>query len=203
MTTGSRLLLAINCQLDSSYANRHILTDLYRGRFPDIVFVVGNTCRIDELFPTVVSSKSPGTSVPCACATARVAPHPAEIHFLHPRLVAVSAISQAYEGVLFVEDDCLLSPHITAEELATDLETCDAVTAPLRPCFPDDEWLWAGHGCGYPAFLPVADQFHTERVARNWRELNSHYRSLPAMSPLAGGMSDWLLLRSKDRKSVV
>ena len=139
----SRVLVAINCQSDFSYQNRELLQSLYGDRFDDLAFVVNDSCLTDKNVTNIVSHWRPAPLGPdnrCLCCPASVGDHTIGIHTFHPRLQYVAERANDYEFVLFVEDDCVLSPRLNAKRVqelcALTTPSCPAYGLAIRPMRP-------------------------------------------------------------------
>jgi hypothetical protein len=194
--------LVVNCQLPRSYDNRRLLGALYGGRFPRMAFGVGPDVEPDPRFPTIVSRWRPRRYLhhQCGACPPDYWRHPAGVHQLHPRLVAI-AESDALDGadwLLFVEDDCLLGPHVTPAGLAARAGDAEVVIPPLWFCDRDDDsWLWPAHPTGYAAFDEdgVADRLDRDRLMAHWEAYSGRPAPPVLYTPLFGGFVDWILIR--------
>lgn len=54
-----RVLLVVNFTLDAAYRNRHLLAELYAGRFDGMLFSVSRTCVPDPAYANCVQSWVP------------------------------------------------------------------------------------------------------------------------------------------------
>jgi hypothetical protein len=194
--TGGRVILALNCQRPASYGNRGVLRALYGARFPEHVFLVGPGCVADPGYPTLRVPFEPWIPGPCP-ACPGLAPHAAGIHHLHPRLAAVAGLVGERDHVLFVEDDCVLSPRWTEAAVRARGDAADAWAGPLWWCDPEDDrgWCWPGHATGFAAFGRVDAAFDGARLARHWREVSGQELPPRLDVPLFGGFVDCLVLR--------
>ncbi len=207
----SSVAVVINFQIARSRANREILRALYGERFPKLGFCVGpdldSGADVDldagSEPDTIVSSWRPTRLLhhQCGACPAEYSRHPAGIHQLHPRLVAI-AESPWIEGadwLLFVEDDCLLGPHVTPETLVERAGDAEVVLSPVWLCDRDDDdaWLWPWHPTGYPAFTEpgVADRLDRDRLLAHWEAYSGHPAPPLLYTPLFGAFADWILIR--------
>lgn len=192
--------LIVNCQLPRSRANRGLLRTLYGERFPNLAFCVGP--EGDSEPDTIVSPWRPTRYLhhQCGACPPEYSRHPAGIHHLHARLVAIaeSPFLARADWLLFVEDDCLIGPHVTPETLAENAGDAEVVLSPVWYCDRDDDsWLWPWHPTGYEAFNApgVADRFDRQRLLDHW-EASSGQPAPPILyTPLFGAFVDWILIR--------
>lgn len=194
------VLLVVNCQRDASYGNRRLLTRLYGPRFGALVFSVGGGCAVDRDYPTIVTDWAPTlTDNQCAACPAGQdwGRHPAGIHHFHPRLVQIARIAEGYDYILFVEDDCLLSPRVDPSWVRRGLAEADALIAYVDSCDRDDRrWSWGRHPTGYEAFDRVADRFDRRRLLRHYAERTGLPAPPVSYVPLFSGYSDALAFRA-------
>jgi hypothetical protein len=87
------VLLVVNCALDSSYENRHVLRAMYEARFDRLVFTVSSTCAPDADFDTVAQTWEPPEVPACVCHNAELGPHGALRHSFHTRLIEVAELA--------------------------------------------------------------------------------------------------------------
>jgi len=193
-----RTLLVVNCALDASYENRALLAELYGRNFTDIAFAISPTCRPDPAFRNIPQSWIPPVDdAACLCGNPALGRHPAVRHSFHPRLIDVAAIAGEFACVLFTEDDCLVSPRLTADRLGNWCEQFDCVAPPISYCpRHDPAWMWTDHDSVFPRFAEVAGHFSGPRLATNWIR---YHGAMPAERPdlpLFRGFVDWLVLRA-------
>lgn len=195
----SDTLLVINCQRDPSYGNRRILTRLYGDRFPELAFSVGASCPVDPAYRTIVTRwQTAQRDNQCACCPASEAwgRHPAGIHHFHPRLAEIARQAEGYEAILFVEDDCLLSPRIDPAWVREHLADADALIQSIAYCDRDDRsWLWSRHPTGYETFDRLSDRFDRRRMLRHYAERTGLPPPPVAYVPLFSGYADALAFR--------
>lgn len=196
----SSVLLVANCQLPQSGANRGLLRSLYGERFPNLAFCVGP--EGDRAPDTIVSPWRPTRLLhhQCGACPPEYSRHPAGIHQLHPRLVAIaeSPLIEGADWLLFVEDDCLLGPHVTPESLAAGAGNAEVVLSEVWLCDRDDDsWLWPWHPTGYEAFNApgVADRLDRERMLAHWGAHSGQPAPPVLYTPLFGAFVDWILIR--------
>ncbi|MCH5376862.1 MAG: hypothetical protein JJ992_23085 [Planctomycetes bacterium] len=132
------VLLIVNCALDSSYANRHVLTRMYGQRFDAIVFTVSATCTRDPRFPTIAQGWDPPARPQCICLSDELGEHGALRHSFHPRLLATATVAARYDYVMMTEDDCVISPHWDSHTVRSRCGGWDAISPPIQPCRRDD-----------------------------------------------------------------
>lgn len=200
------MALAVNCQLPRSHGNRDVLRALYGDRFPRMAFCVGPDSapdfHPDPECPTIQSPWRPSRFLQhqCGACPPEYSRHPAGVHLLHPRLVAIaeSPLIDDADWLLFVEDDCLLGPHVTPQTLATRAGDAEIVLPPLWFCDRDDDnWLWPSHPTGYAAFAEtgVADRIDRGRLLSHWETYSGHPAPPVLYTPLFGAFVDWILIR--------
>lgn len=196
---GGGVLLVVNCALDASYANRHVLRDMYEGMFDEVAFAVSPTCSIDDEFNNIVQSWDPSQlQNSCPCGTPALGEHSTSIHSFHPRLVDVQPIARPYEFLVFSEDDCVVSPRLDATRIREKCGRYDAYMNELEYCGRDNtRWIWTQHETGYPSFDAVAAQFDRERLLGNFRA----HRAVAALrdvgTPMFYGFVDFFVLRTQ------
>jgi hypothetical protein len=190
---GRGVLLIVNCALDSSYRNRHVLQAIYGNRFDELVFTVSETCPTDPLFATVAQADPSPAGPPCICCNDELGPHGALRHSFHWRLLAAEAIAAEFDHVVFAEDDCLISPQWDADRVRRLGAVWDAWAPPIRPCSRDQsDWVWSRHAAGYPAFDAVAHGLDHVRLAAHGAQYGDGHR--PGMAPVMFyGFSDFLV----------
>lgn len=189
-----RVLLIVNCALDSSYNNRHVLDAMYRDRFDELVFTVSATCGNDPRFPTIAQRWEPPRLPACICSNAELGEHGALRHSFHTRLLAAASLAADFDYVMFAEDDCVISPRWDSRTVRKRCEGWDALAPTIRPCRRDDtSWVWAQHGAGYPAFDAVADRLDHGQLAANWHRYGGMELE-PAAEPIMFlGFCDWFI----------
>jgi hypothetical protein len=194
------VLLVVNCQRDASYGNRHVLTALYGDRFPEIAFTVGASCSIDNAFRTIVTDWEPSlVDNQCACCPASHpwGRHPAGLHHFHPRLARLASLLDDYNYLVFVEDDCILSPRVDPEWVRSRCSGVDALVVHLVFCDRDGRsWLWGRHPTGYEAFDRVAQRFDRRRLLRHYAELTGLPAPPVAYVPMYSACSDGYIFRT-------
>lgn len=193
----AKVLLVVNCALDYSYANRHVLFELYRDRFDELVFAVSPSCDLDSRYRHVVQSwVPPPLEGLCWCADAPKFTHPALLHSFHPRLVDVAWMSHDFDYVLFTEDDCLLPPHSNSRSVHDACSGFDAVAPPIYYCPPDNEhWVWTPHPSVYPAFRRHQPVLNGERLRSNARIYGLDAIPPGDHCPMFNSFCDWLVFR--------
>ena len=188
------VLLVVNCALDSSYENRHVLDRMYRGRFDRVLFAVSPTCRPDEGFDTVVQSWEPPGTPACVCYNAELGPHGALRHSFHPRLVELAEVAAEFDFVVFTEDDCVISPSVDADWVHQRCGESDCVVPPIWHCDRSNTgWVWTQHGAGYPAFDAVSRLFDRRRMISNWTAYGGGPLPEEDGPPMFFGFADWLV----------
>ena len=193
------VLLVVNCQPPASYRNRRLLASLYGDRFPHVLFSVGEDCP-DE--PGLACLATPRPLLPidnlCACCDPASDPHPSGRHATHPRVVNIAsyAVSRGFSVVLFVEDDCLLSPRLDPSSLLSRLAGLDALIPYLGFCDRESaSWVWTRHPSGYPAYDASCRSLDRPRLLRNWSSYSGQVAPPIAYTPLFGGFVDVLAFR--------
>lgn len=195
------VLLVLNCQQDLSYGNRHVLSALYGGRFPELAFAIGATCPPDVAFRNIATAWEPRLREnTCACCDLADGRHPAGIHVTQPRLVEVARAAEAegFEYVVFAEDDCVLSPRLDPAEVRRRFAAtgAEAIVPSLWFCDRDDDsWCWTRHPTGYPALDAVAERFDRRRLLRHWATFAGTPAPPVHYVPMFGGFVDWLAFR--------
>lgn len=195
-----RTLLVVNCALDGSYANRGLLHELYRPKFPDIAFTISPTCVADPAYWNIRQSWIPPIDdATCLCGNPALGTHPAVLHSFHPRLVDVANVCHEFDYVVFTEDDCLLSPRIGGERLRQWSDDFDCVVPPIFPCSRErTNWMWTSHSAVFPKFAEIAGHFDGARLVEHWHLYRGEdAAALPPSPelPLFCGFADWLALR--------
>lgn len=173
MTARTRLI--INCPHDASYRNRGLLRELYAARFEDVAFFVGPECATDPDFPTFVQTRElPRLPQDCLCGSTAYGPHAVTRHITHPRLAEMAEAVSDCDYVVFLEDDCLLSPEISGASIDKRWPGCDIIMPPIQPCpRSHTEWVWTQHSSGYLAFDRAAREGITARTRENWRRYSA------------------------------
>ncbi len=193
-----RTLLVINCALDESYANRSLLHGLYGPQFADIAFAISPTCEPDPSYRNIIQTWiPPAGDAGCLCGNAALGPHPAVVHSTVPRWIEAAAVCDGFDCVVFTEDDCLLSPRLTASSLRSWFEEFDCVAPPISYCFREmTSWMWASHDSVFPKFAQVASYFRGDRLATNWVRYRGAVPPEQPRLPLFYGFVDWLAMRT-------
>jgi hypothetical protein len=192
------VLLVVNCALDSSYQNRHVLRELYGGRFERIVFTVSRRCAPDDAFPTVVQSWEPPGEPACVCFNEELGPHGAIRHSFHPRLAEVAELVEGYDFLVFTEDDCVVSPYVSSDWVRERCGSLDCMAPPIWHCDRSNtDWVWTQHGTGYPAFDAASGRFDRRRLADHWTAYGGGPLPDEPGPPMFYGFCDWLVLRSE------
>jgi hypothetical protein len=200
------VLLVINCQEDASYQNRQLLHSLYSDRF-DVAFLVNRSCPTDERYTTIVSDWQPAPLDPdnrCLCVNPSLGVHAIGVHTFHPRLKAVAETANRYEFVVFVEDDCLLSPRVNPvriQQLCADYEAllleiwlCDPVNAP---------WIWNPFAGRYSEREDVKKYFDVSRLRQHWRDFSGNILPDQSGVPMFAGFSDIFILRTSLLREII
>lgn len=198
-------LLVINCQENRSYNNRKVLLALYGDRFPNIVFTVGASCAIDPDVHTLACSwEYRLKDNVCACCDPNMDPHASGRHATHPRLVEVAKQAREFETIVFIEDDCVLSPKIDPDAIRERLGSNDALIPYVGFCDRDStSWIWTRHATGYSAFDEAACKFDRARLLRHWSEHSGQIAPPVLYTPMFGGFVDILVLRVKTLLAMV
>jgi|SRR5665213_1797238 len=194
-----RVLLAVNCQLDSSYQNREVLQSLYGDRFDAIAFVVNHSCATDKHYTNIISYWEPaplGADNRCLCGNPFYGDHSIGVHTFHPRLQYVADNAEDYEFVLFVEDDCVLSPRVTANRVQELCANYDAVLPGIWLCNPtDSSWVWNRRVERYSNREGVKKYFDAARLREHWRNFSgAPFPPQPGV-PMFAGFADFFILR--------
>ncbi|MCY2992434.1 MAG: hypothetical protein NTY19_31825 [Planctomycetota bacterium] len=192
-----RVLLVLNCAADASYANRSVLGTLYRGRFDRVAFAVSATCPLDAACWNIVASWSPPPDGPeCICGTGVLGRHLALQHCFHPRLIDIAQTDEGFEFVVFTEDDCLLSPTIDAAAVRRRCAGLEALTPPIFYCSREtQDWVWAHHATGYPAYLAATRDWSREQLLRNWAGYGGQPLLDAPPQPMFFGFADCAVFR--------
>jgi hypothetical protein len=155
---------------------------------------------VDPEYPTIVTDWSPARrDNQCACCPASEpwGRHPAGIHHFHPRLVQIARYAQNFEFIVFVEDDCLLSPRIDPKWVRQRLADAEALIAYVDFCDRDDRrWSWGRHETGYEAFDPVSERFDRRRLLDHHADRTGLPAPPVAYVPLFSGYCDALAFRA-------
>ncbi len=197
------VLLAINCQEDKLYAYRHLIAEMYAGRFDELAFVVNETCEPDPAFANVVATWKPPPYCPareCPCNDPYYGRHADGVHSKHPRLAELAAHSGGFDAVLFADTDCVLSPSLDSSAVLGMLEGVDVVMPPIeyRPR-EDWSWCWTHRESGYPSLDRLARYLDRGRLIDHWRALGGapiDPEPPPPLPPMFAAFSDWLAFRS-------
>ena len=192
------VLLVVNCALDSSYENRHVLHPMYRDRFDRVLFTVSPTRRPDDGFDTVVQSWEPPGTPACVCYNAELGPHGALRHSFHPRLVELAEIAAEFDFIVFTEDDCVISPSIDADSVRRRCGQWDCIVPPIWHCDRSHtDWVWTQHETGYPAFDAAGRHFDRGRMIANWTDYGGGPLPEEEGPPMFYGFTDWLVFRGE------
>lgn len=206
MSIRNQVLLVINCARDASYANRHVLSEIYAKQFDAIVFAISQSCVPDRNFSNVIQSwdHSPLTNH-CPCGDRTLGHHSTFFHSFHPRLIDVADIVGDYKHVVFAEDDCLISPKINSATVAGICKGIDALLSPVEFCPRDDQsWVWTRHSTGYTALDRVASHFDSRRLLSNWERYRGYrIESRQGAAPMFKAFVDWMIMESDFLRSLV
>ena len=200
------VLLVVNCQADASYQNRRLLHSLYADRF-DMAFLVNRSCPTDETYTTIVSDWQPSPLGPdnrCLCCPASAGDHAIGKHHFHPRLKAVAEMANPYEFVIFVEDDCLLSPHVNPLRVQQLCADHDAVLPVIWLCdLADTTWVWSRYAAFYSNQDEVKKYFDRSRLRQHWHDFSG--AMLPPQSgvPMFAAYSDIFILRTSLLREII
>ena len=198
----ARVLLVINCQADASYQNREVLHSLYSDRFDGLAFAVNHSCPTDENYTNIVSHWQPAPLGPhnkCCCGD-----HAIGVHTFHPRLQAVAERADAYEFIVFAEDDCLLSPRLNSLRIQQLCANYDAVLPEIWLCdYADASWTWNPYAAYYSELEEVKRYFDVSRLGRHWANYSG--KTFPPRSgvPMFAGFADFFILRTSLLREVV
>lgn len=206
MALRKRVLLVINCARDASYANRHVLSEIYSEQFDAVAFAISQSCVPDRNFRNVVQSWDYSSlSNLCPCGDRTLGDHCTYFHSFHPRLIDVAEIMDDFGYVVFAEDDCLISPNIHSASVASMCKDKDVILSPIEFCPPDDEtWVWTRHSTGYAAFDQVASQFDCQRLLSNWERYGgTGIESASCQTPMFKAFVDWTILEKDFLQSLV
>jgi len=191
------VLLVVNCQHDYCYANRHVIQELYARNFPRIAFAVGASCAVDPAFDHIVATwRCDPLKNRCTCVAPYYGEHSANVHCFHTRLADIAVAADDAEYVVFVEDDCILSPRVDAKAIRQMCAEVDALLPPVFFCPRENTaWIWTQHETGYPAYDAVSAQFDRERLLHHWRQYSGTEPPAVTYTPLLSGFVDAFVLR--------
>jgi hypothetical protein len=192
------VLLVVNCALESSYENRHVLHPMYRDRFDRVLFTVSPTCRPDDGFDTVAQRWEPPGAPACVCYNDELGPHGALRHSFHPRLVELAGIAAEFDFIVFTEDDCVISPSIDADSVRRRCGQRDCIAPPIWHCDRSNtSWVFTQHGTGYPAYDAVSHHFDRGRMLGHWADYGGGPLPEEEGPPMFYGFADWLVFEGE------
>jgi hypothetical protein len=194
-----RVLLVVNCALDRSYENRHVLRALYDEQFDAFNLAVSQTCAIDPAYATIVQSWDINESqIPCPCGTEALGEHTTSIHSLHPRLIDIARHSEDFDYVVFAEDDCLIAPTIRSDWVVQQMAERDVYLPPIEFCPREHTtWVWTQHETGYPAYDRIAHRLTQKQLRDHWSQYSHEGLSHDERTPLFFGFVDFVIFRSE------
>ncbi len=166
-----KTLLLIYFNYDEHYANRKILTELYRDQFAAIGFLIHGSCPPDPEYRNYIAHWQPPPLTE-ANRCVHCGTRPAQYHNMHTRLAEIAPQLMEFDAVVFMHDDVFLSPSFSAQWVAQALEGYDALLMKIGALDPkrDTWWVWTNHDSGWPAVARVAQHFDQSTLSRNWRE---------------------------------
>jgi hypothetical protein len=181
-STAGRVLLVVNFTLDATYRNRHLLAELYAGRFDGMLFSVSSTCVPDPAYLNCAQRWIPPFRYPCTCGNPALGQHASALHVSHPRLAELAWQARGYEFLVMTEDDCILAPWLDAAAVRQRCAEMDAAMPEVYYCPRDHAtWSWAQHPAGCAAVDADADGLDFTRLRTNWLAYSG--RELPAEEP--------------------
>jgi hypothetical protein len=205
MSSPNRTLLVINCARDESYANRHVLSEIYASQFDQIAFAIGQSCVTDRNFDNIVQSwNHQSLTNICPCGDPTLANHTTYFHSFHTRLADAARITEGYDYVVFTEDDCLVSPKINSRTVVEICEDNDVVLSPLSIRPRDSKaWVWTNHSAGCAALDQVEADLDRQRLLHNWERYDCSGIGFPDdRLPIFSGFVDWMIVRSEFLRSL-
>jgi hypothetical protein len=195
--SAGRVLLVVNFTLDATFANRHVLAEMYGGRFDGLLFSISSTCVPDPAYANFVSRWVPPYGHPCSCGNPALGRHAAALHASHPRLAELAWLANEYEFLVMTEDDCILAPWLDAAAVR---QRCAEVQAALPAIYhcPREHpaWSWAGHPAGCAAVDAVADMLDFARLQAHWRSYSGRESPAEESRPVFSAFVDFLVFRT-------
>lgn len=197
-------LLLIYFNYDEHYANRFVLSELYREQFANIGFLIHSSCTPDPRYRNFIAHwEAPELTEENRCLHCGI--RPAQYHNMHPRLAEITPQLAEFDAVVFMHDDVLLSPRFSAKWVEQQLREYDALLMKVWDLDPvrDSWWVWTNHSSGYPGVEKVASHFDQRALASNWKQRTGTELSVGERALAFWGEMDLSVLRTSLIRAMV